>query len=167
MKIRRPRLRTALVVLAALSIVFALTSFLVIHRAESDAEAQADAQDSATGAAADALPQMLGYRHATIAKDLDDATDVMTKGFAKQYSELAPQLISTAQQRKIDVIATVPEIAALECGQECSTTDVRVLAFVDQNRTVGGKAASPAALSVVVQMKKVDGDWLVADLTTS
>jgi len=165
--IRRPARRTALVVLAVAALVFALVVVLLLQREEASAVEQFDAQDAATAAASDALPRMLGYGHATIEKDLDDATEVMTKGFAKKYTELAPQLTTTAQQRKIDVTATVRTIAALECGQECSPTNVRLLAFVDQTRTIDGKAASPAALSIVVEMKKVDGDWLIEDLTTS
>lgn len=167
MKIRRPARRTALVALALASVVFALVALLIVQREESSAVEQFDAQDAATAAATDAIPRMLGYQHATIAADLDDATDVMTDAFAKKYSELAPQLVATAEQRKIDVTATVRTIAALECGQECSTSSVRLLAFVDQNRTIATKPASPAALSVVVRMKLVDGDWLVDDLTTS
>ncbi|WP_286930418.1 MULTISPECIES: hypothetical protein [Aeromicrobium] len=167
MRIRRPARRTALVCLALAAVVFALVVVLVIQREEASAVEQFDVQDAATAAASEAIPRMLGYEHATIAADLDDATEVMTKRFAKKYSELTPQLTATAQQRKIDVTATVRMIAALECGQECSTTSVRLLAFVDQNRTIATKPASPAALSIVVRMKQVDGDWLVDDLTTS
>ena len=166
---KAPRLgsRTTLMVVALASIVFALVALLVVQRDESSAVEQFDAQDAATAAATDAIPRMLGYEHATIADDLDDATEVMTTSFAKKYTELAPQLTATAEQRKIDVTATVRTIAALECGQECSTTSVRLLAFVDQTRTIAGEPASPAALSVVVKMKQVDGDWLVDDLSTS
>jgi len=162
-----PRARTLAIAAAVVAVVFALVSLLVVQRAEASAQDEVDSRDEATAAASDALPRMLGYRHATIADDLDEATEVMTPKFAKKYTELTPQLVTTAQQRKIDVTATVREIAALECGQECSASKVRLLAFVDQNRTIDGKAASPAALSVVVEMRQVDGDWLVADLTTS
>lgn len=164
---RRPRARTLLVAAALASVLFALTAFVMVHRAESAAQDQYDAEDSATGAAAEALPTMLGYRHQSVKQDLEDATKVMTKSFAKKYAELSPQLATVAQQRQIDVTAVVRDVAALECGQECSTQTVRVLAFVDQNRTIAGKAASPAALSVVVTMKQVDGDWKVADLQTT
>lgn len=167
MKFRRPAGRTGLLAAAVISVLFALVSVVIVQRAESSASEQFAAQDSATAAGSDALPQMLGYQHETIAEDLQSATEVMTKGFAKKYTELSPQLVTTAQQRKIDVTVTVRSIAALECGQECSTEQVRLLAFVDQNRTIADKPGSPAALSVVVTMKKVDGDWLVDDLTTS
>ncbi|MBC9227681.1 hypothetical protein GL325_15240 [Aeromicrobium sp. 636] len=167
MRLRRPRAGTALLALAVCAVVFALVSLLVVQRAEASAQDQVDAQDAAVAAASKALPEMLGYKHATVEQDLDDATKVMTEKFAKKYSELAPQLVATAGQRQIDVVATVRTIAPLECGQECSTSKVRVLAFVDQNRTIAGKPGSPAALAVVVEMNQVDGDWLVADLTTS
>jgi len=160
-------LRTAAIVLATAAVVFAIVSLLYVQRSEASVASEFDARDAATAAASDAVPRMLGYRHASIQKDLDAATGVMTTKFAKKYTELSPQLVTTAQQRKIDVDATVRAIAPLECGQECSTTTVRLLAFIDQHRTIAGKAASPAALSVVVKMKKVDGDWLVDDLTTS
>lgn len=167
MTIRRPGRRAVLVTLALASVVFALVALLVVQREEQSATEQFDAQDAATAAATDAIPRMLGYEHTSIADDLDDATEVMTDSFAKKYTELAPQLVATAEQRKIDVTATVRSIAALECGRECSTSAVRLLAFVDQNRTIEDKPASPAALSVVLRMKLVDGQWLVDDLTTS
>lgn len=166
-RFRRPARRPALLVLAVLAVVFALVVVLVVRGEESSAVEQFDAQDAATAAASASLPRILGYRHATIEKDLDDATELMTKRFATKYGKLAPQLTATAQERKIDVSATVRTITALECGQECSTSDVRLLAFVDQNRTIAGKAGSPAALSIVVRMKHVDGDWLLDDLATS
>ena len=159
--------RTLTIVVAVAAVVFALVAFLVVQRAESAAVEQFDAQDVAARAATDALPRMLGYTHATISDDLDEATGVMTDAFAKKYSELSPQLVKTAQQRKIDVDASVRDIAALECGQECSTSKVRLLAFVDQHRTIADKPGSPAALSVVVTMELIDGDWLVDDLATS
>ncbi|MET0467227.1 MAG: hypothetical protein ABWZ87_00670 [Aeromicrobium sp.] len=162
-----PRARTLAIAAAVVAVIFALVSLLVVQRAEASARDEVDTRDEATAAASAALPRMLGYRHASIAEDLDEATEVMTPKFAKKYSELTPQLVTTAQQRKIDVTATVRTIAALECGQECSSSKVRLLAFVDQNRTIAGEAGSPAALSVVVEMREVDGDWLVADLTTS
>lgn len=162
-----PPTRLLAVAAAVVAVVFALVSLLVVQRAEASSQDQVDARDDATAAASAALPRMLGYRHATIAADLDEATEVMTSSFAKKYTELTPQLVTTAQQRKIDVAATVRTIAALECGQECSTSTVRLLAFVDQSRTIAGEPGSPAALSVVVEMREVDGDWLVADLTTS
>ncbi len=167
MKARRPTGRAVLIAVAVVSVLFATVAQLMVLRAESSAQSQLDAQDEATGSASESLPEILGYKYATIEDDLDAATDLMTKDFAKQYSELSPQLVSTAQQRKIDVTATVRNIAALECGQECSTSSVRVLAFVDQHRTIAGTAASPAALSIVVRMKKVEGQWLVADLSSS
>ena len=167
MKLTMPRPSRLIVLVASLAVIFALVSFFVINRAESAASDQAEASDAATGVAAESLPKILGYKYASIEKDLDSATDLMTTSFAKKYTELSPQLTATATGRKIDVEAVVREIAPLECGQECSETTVRVLAFVDQHRTIAGVVGSPAALSVVVKMSKVDGDWLVADLTTS
>ncbi len=167
MKSKLPSLHALLVAVASLAVIFALVSYYLVHRSESAAQAQAEANDAAASVAADSLERVLAYKHASIEKDLDGATALMTKAFAKKYSELAPQLISTATARKIDVQATVRQIAPIECGQECSASTVRVLAFVDQHRTIDGKAGSPAALSVVVKMKKQDGDWLISDLTTS
>jgi len=159
--------RTLLAALAVASVVFALVAVVLVQRAESRVEAEFAARDAATAAGSAALERMLAYEHETIEDDLESATEVMTEEFAEKYSELAPQLVTTAQQRKVDVVASVRHIAALECGQECSTSAVRLLAFVDQHRTIDGEPGSPAALSVVLSMKRVDGAWLVDDLTTS
>lgn len=154
-------------VLAVVAVVFAVIVTLSVRQTESDAEARVEAADKATAAASDALEAMLGYRHASVQKDLDAATALMTDDFAKEYEQLAPQVATAAKQRKIDVTATVRGIAPLECGQECSTSDVRLLAFVDQTRTIAGKPGSPAALSVVIRMHEVDGDWRVAEMTSA
>ncbi|MGH1563641.1 hypothetical protein [Mumia sp. DW29H23] len=170
---RPPLTRRARVVLAVLAflalaaVVFAVVATLAVRQTENDAEARVDAAERATSAASTALETTLSYRHATVADDLEAATALMTPDFAAEYEQLAPQVASAAQQRKIDVAATVRAIAPLECGQECSDDSVRLLAFVDQTRTIDGKAGSPAALSIVVRMEKVDGDWLVAEMTTT
>lgn len=164
MRFHRPRPRTLLTLVAAVAVAFALAAAWTVQRAESRADDRAVAAREATGAAARALPVMLGYEYSTIEKDLDAATAVMTPSFAKKYTELAPQLIEAAEQRRINVDAQVRAIAPMDCGDECSTSTVRVLAFVDQHRTIDGKPGSPAALSVVLTMRKSDGDWLIADL---
>lgn len=165
---RRARIVLAtLAVLAVAAVAFAVVATLAVRQTEGDAEARVDAAEKATSAASSALESTLSYRHATVTEDLEAATERMTSDFAKEYEQLAPQVASAAKQRKIDVTATVRAIAPLECGQECSDSRVRVLAFVDQSRTLDGKAGSPAALSVVVRMQKVDGDWLVAEMTTT
>ncbi|KAA1422245.1 hypothetical protein FE697_013860 [Mumia zhuanghuii] len=165
---RRARvLLAALGVLAVVAVVFAVVATAAVEQTESSADERVATEDAATAAATPALETVLSYGHETVAEDLKSATELMTDDFAAEYEQLSPQVASAAEQRKIDVAATVRAIAPLECGQECSDTSVRLLAFVDQNRTVAGKAGSPAALSVVVRMEKVDGDWLVAELTTT
>ncbi|WP_370616247.1 hypothetical protein [Mumia sp. Pv 4-285] len=154
-------------VLAVVAVAFAVVATLAVRQTESAADERVETADRATAAATPALETVLSYRHASVADDLEAATDLMTDEFAEEYEQLAPQVASAAKQRKIDVAASVRAIAPLECGQECSDTSVRLLAFVDQHRTVAGKPGSPAALSVVVRMEKIDGDWLVAELTTT
>lgn len=164
---RRARIVLAVLgVVAVLAVAFAVIATVAVHQVESSAQKQSDAADAATAAATKALPKVLGYRYATVAKDLDAATSVMSPAFAKEYLSLKDQIVSGAQQRKIDVVASVRAISPLECGQECSTDDVRLLAFVDQDRTIAGKPGTPAALSAVVRMTKRDGTWVVAELTT-
>ncbi len=156
-----------LALLAVAAVAFAVVAVLAVRQVEGDADRQVEAQDQAAKEATTALDTMLSYRHAIVAADLEAATELMTDDFAAEYEQLAPQVASAAEQRKIDVTASVRAIAPLGCGQECSTSSVRLLAFVDQYRTVAGKPGSPAALSAVVRMEKVDGRWLVAELTTT
>lgn len=165
---RRARLVLAgLALLAVAAVAFAVVAVLAVRQVEGDADRQVAAQDQAAKEATTALDTMLSYRHASVGADLEAATDLMTDDFAAEYEQLAPQVASAAEQRKIDVTASVRAIAPLGCGQECSTSSVRLLAFVDQYRTVAGKAGSPAALSAIVRMEKADGRWLVAELTTT
>ncbi|QMW65783.1 hypothetical protein H4N58_16660 [Mumia sp. ZJ1417] len=152
---------------AVAAVAFAVIAVVSVRQVEGDAQRQIDAEDAATEQASTALVTMLSYGYASVADDLAAATELMTDDFAAEYEQLAPQVASAAEQRKIDVTASVRAVAPLGCGQECSTSSVRLLAFVDQHRTVAGKAGSPAALSAIVRMEKVDGRWLVAELTTT
>ncbi|KHL16334.1 hypothetical protein CLV56_2552 [Mumia flava] len=157
------------VVVAVVAVAYAAIAFFTVNGVENDATDRVDVEAEATTAAVAAIPEILGYSHETIDEDLEGATEFMTDDFAAEYSELAPQVSSLAEQRELVVTAGIVEdsIAPLSCGQECSPSEVRLLAFVDQERTLAGKPGSPAALSVVLRMEKVDGTWLVAELTTT
>ncbi|TQK68788.1 hypothetical protein [Nocardioides sp. SLBN-35] len=136
-----------------------------LERADRDARAadQAAAQETAASAAATAAEDILSYAHATVAADLEAAQGRMTPGFAKEFAEVVPTVVSLAEQRQLVVTATVRDVAVVECGEECSTSTVRVLLFVDQERTGEGKNLDPIEIRTVLTMTRVKGTWLVSD----
>lgn len=136
-----------------------------LQRAERDARAadQVAAQDAAAAAAAGAAEEILSYAHATVAADLEAAQKRMTPGFAKDFAEVVPTVISLAEQRQLVVTATVRNVAVVECGEECSTSRVRVLLFVDQERTGEGKPLDPIEVRTVLTMTRSGKGWLVSD----
>ncbi|GAA3549991.1 hypothetical protein [Nocardioides daeguensis] len=136
-----------------------------LERAERDAQVadQAAAQDAAAAAAAGAAEEILSYAHDTVAEDLEAAQERMTPAFAKDFAEVVPTVTSLAEQRQLVVTATVRDVAVVECGEECSTSTVRVLLFVDQERTGEGKPLDPIEVRTVLTMTRSGDGWLVSD----
>jgi hypothetical protein len=136
-----------------------------VERAGRDGEAAdlAAAQEAAASAAATAAEDILSYAHTTVADDLAAAQERMTPAFAEDFAEVVPTVTSLAEQRQLVVTATVRNVAVVECGEECSTSTVRVLLFVDQERTGEGKALDPIEVRTVLTMTRTDGAWLVSD----
>lgn len=135
-----------------------------VQRAQHDdgAAAQQRADDAAASAASTAAQHILGYSYTSVAADLATAQKQMTPAFAKKFAKVVPTVESLAAQRKLVVKASVRNTAVLECGEDCSTSKVRVLLYVDQERTGDGTALDAIAVRTVFTMTKTDGHWLVS-----
>ncbi|MBM0125868.1 hypothetical protein [Pimelobacter simplex] len=136
-----------------------------MQRADRDARATAQvaAQDAAASAAASAAEDVLSYAHDTVADDLAAAQERMTPAFAEEFAEVVPTVTSLAEQRQLVVTATVRNVAVVDCGEECSSSTVRVLLFVDQERTGDGRTLDPIEIRTVLTMTRSKGEWLVSD----
>lgn len=152
--------------LTILAVAFGATSYAVTQKPADGASAQASANDAATTAAANAAQTILGYSYRTIDANIAAARTDMTAPFAS--TSLTPKLVSElrslADQRKLVVKASVRSAAALECGEDCSTSTVRVLLFIDQDRTTAGKPTSAIPVRAVFTMTDQAGRWLVSNM---
>lgn len=106
---------------------------------------------------------VLGYDAATLDTDLATARTHVTAPFADRFDALARDVIAlTAREQGIRTTAQVARAAVLSSEPD----RVTVLLFVDQDTTT---AADPqprrSATQVTVTMARVDGQWLIADLT--
>jgi Mce-associated membrane protein len=150
----------AVVALAALVV----GGYLVVNPpgGSSDKEVTA-AQRQASSAAASAAETIFSFQYDKLDEHLSASKALMTPAFAKDFDKIAPALTELAPQRKIQVQALTRESAALPCGEECSSTKVSVLVFIDQARVVGSSKAEPTVFAnrIKVSMVKSDGGWRV------
>lgn len=125
----------------------------------------ASAHREAAAAAGTAMETVFSYRFDELEQHEQDATALMTDGFAEQFDEIAPALDELAPQRQVQVRTVTRSAAPRECGDECTDDAASVLVFFDQAR-VTADTQEPTVFGnrVVVSMKQVDGRWLVDDI---
>lgn len=150
------RSRTALAVPAVLLIV----AGALLFRDASSRQASQRAGAEALHAARESIPALLSYRPDTAEQELGTAArDRLTGRFLDDYTQLITTVVvPDARQKRITASATVPAAAVVSA----STDHAVVLAYVDQNTTIGTEPPSQANTSVRVSMDKVDGRWLIS-----
>lgn len=127
-----------------------------------DGSSRRQAQDAATAsvqAARDSIVAMLSYTPDTAERDLTAARDRLTGRFLDDYTQLITTVvIPEATGKKITSAVTVPAAASVSADAERAV----VLAFIDQNRTVGADKPALTRSSARVSLDHVDGRWLIA-----
>jgi Mce-associated membrane protein len=151
-------------VLAAAAVGFAAYFVTQAQRAE----AYQEALDRAPAAAESAASAVLSYDYKTLDADRDAAAKFLSKDYRQQYldtfdktvAEAAPQLKATVEAQ---VLASAPMVV----GEERDPDRVSVLVFVDQTTTSAAKTESTKAMNrAQFDMVRVDGTWLVGDITS-
>ncbi len=151
-------------VLAAVAVGFAAYFISQAQRAE----AYQEALDRAPAAAESAASAVLSYDYKTLDADRDAAAKFLTKGYGKKYldtfdktvAEAAPQLKATVEAQ---VLASAPMVV----GEKRDPDRVSVLVFVDQTTTSAAKTETTKAMNrAQFDMVRVDGTWLVGDITS-
>ncbi|WP_406689799.1 hypothetical protein REH65_28065 [Saccharopolyspora sp. ID03-671] len=125
--------RRPLVPLLVVAILLAATAGVaVLHQRQAAATRLDEARAEATRAAAEHIPEVLGYSHDTLDRDLATAARAVTGPFARDYLELQRTAIRPAATR--DRITTRTTLSAL--GVVTATDDeVVLLAFINQLTT--------------------------------
>ncbi len=158
-----------IVVLGVLAVLTALAVVLAARYWDEarDQEAVDSARDQAASAAQDAAGPVLSIDRTDIEGSSEAAKSFMTDGYADDYQESVDQLIGgAAEQTGRSITASVKAVAVVPCGDACSADRVDVLVFVDQvTRSPTEPRPSRTLNRAVFTMERVDGEWLVDDLT--
>lgn len=126
--------------------------------ASSRRHAQAAAAESVQ-AARESIVAMLSYTPENAERDLNAARERLTGRFLDDYTQLITTVvIPEATGKKITSAVTVPAAAAVSADADRAV----VLAFIDQNRTVGKDKPTSLRSSARVSLDHVDGRWLIA-----
>ena len=119
----------------------------------------------AAAKAGEAAEAIFSFQYNKLPEHLAKSKDFMTPGFQKEFDKIAPALTELAPQRKIVVKAQSRNAAALECGDECSSTKASILVFLDQARLIGdSKVPTVFGNRIVVDMIELNGAWLVNNI---
>ncbi|GAA5056025.1 hypothetical protein [Nocardia callitridis] len=147
-------LAVGVVVLALIATTATLAVFR--HTDTQTAHAYADA----ASAARDATAAILSYRPDTVADDLAEARTHLTGEFATYFDRLGTEVVlPAARQRHMSTTATVSATSVV------SATDDHAVALVFANQsTTADDLPQPKTLSssLRVELRKVDGTWLVS-----
>lgn len=109
-------------------------------------------------AAATALGPALSYSHTDLTGGLKRATDLMTPEFAVEFAKTFDKTVAPlVEKNKVTANAYVRGAALVRHSGDRA----RVLLFADQ---VVGEPAKTAEARVLMDLKKVDGVWLVSNI---
>ncbi|MGH3359864.1 MAG: hypothetical protein ACRDO7_13770 [Nocardioidaceae bacterium] len=168
----------AVITVCALVFVAVVGSRYLSER--SDDEAFAEGREEAASAAATSAEEILSYDYDAFDAERVDAEKRMTDDFRQEYEELysgeycevLPEENCTEtgtfqeviKEREQQVTASVVDVAPLECGDECSDSETKVLLFIDQATTAAGEELPPVGTQAMFTMVEQDGEWLVDNI---
>jgi Mce-associated membrane protein len=134
------------------------------------ARAVADARQQAVQAASLGVPRFAAYDYRHFDADVKATGKYLTADYGKQYTDFQNKAVrTTALKYKASITAEIAKAAngSLEVGVVSgSTGKVRLIVFLNQT-TINTKLAAPkiAQSRLRVDMRKVGGHWLIAQIT--
>jgi Mce-associated membrane protein len=146
----------AVLVVASLALVGCLFYFMYLPDRDTDAAAA----KTAISAASEGTVAILSYSPDTLDHDFSTAKSYLTGDFLNYYNQFTSQIVApAAKQRSVKTSAVVLRAALSEFHADSAT----VLLFVNQS-TQSKDRPEPTFTnsSVVVQMGKADGKWLIS-----
>ncbi len=138
----------------------ALAGTLYWDRVQARAEAAAGAE--LPGLAISQIPQVFGYDFQTVERSLTEAAQLLTPEFRREFEERSTRdIIPQARERQVISQAHAVGAGLLDAQRESAS----VLVFM--NRTVTDKAKQPVydGSRLRVEYQKVDGKWLISNIT--
>jgi Mce-associated membrane protein len=146
----------ALLVVVSLGLLGGLFYFLYLPDRDTDAAAA----KAAISAASEGTVAVLSYSPDTLDRDFSSAKSHLTGDFLTYYNQFTQQIVAPAAKQKAVKATAVVLRAALS---EFHPNSAVVLLFVNQS-TQSKDRPEPAltSSSVVVQLTKADGKWLIS-----
>lgn len=143
------------------AVTVGLTAWLWLTKP--DDAAVEDATRAAQAAAERAVVPILSYDYRHLDRDQAAAQGYMTGDYRKDYDSLFEVIKDNAPPTKTKVQAEVIASGIVRSGVD----RVQIFLLVDQARTNKDKLTPDVFKNwVTVSMQKVDGDWLVEDMST-
>jgi Mce-associated membrane protein len=132
------------------------------------ATAYQEALDRAPAAAERAAVAVLSYDHETLEADRSAAGEFLTDSYRTEYFDTYELVQQDAGEQEAKVEAEVKASSAMVQGDQRDPDRVPVLLFVDQTTRSKATGGEPRVDLNRVQMTmvKVDGTWLVDDITS-
>lgn len=161
---RRPRRASkTVVILTAVIVALAVAAGGLGYYWQMQQQAANDARTSATTAAETDVPALLSYTFSTFSSDLAKAEADTTSHFRSTYANLmTSQIEATAKANQVVTEATVSASSVITAQPD----SVTLLMFLNQQTKTKAKAESVLNDTAVrVVMRKVNGTWLVDNLT--
>ncbi|CAN5459021.1 hypothetical protein BH11ACT7_BH11ACT7_28100 [soil metagenome] len=159
---RRPASLVAVAVLGVMLVASAsVTAWLYFTQYQPNQQTGPAAQESALQAAKDGAVALLSYAPDTLDADLTAAKSHLTGEFLTYYSKFTDQIVKpAATEKKVQTTASVVRAAVADMQPDKAT----VLAFINQT-TVSTERPDPtlANSSVLINLTKVDGTWLISE----
>ncbi|WP_068156225.1 hypothetical protein [Rhodococcus phenolicus] len=153
-------LGAAAVALGAFAVVAA---FQPGAKVENRAWVDTAATDEVQRAATRAIETMHGYNYETIDDNFAAIRDLLTPQMQEEFDRTAEVTKEAAVQTH-----TVTEVAVTQIGTSMlDDSRAEVSAYINVSATGDGIAQGSAAAPLLVRMEKVDGRWLVSELTDS
>lgn len=165
-----PGRNVPLVVLVVLGVLAAAAIGVAAYlgfQARNDAAYQ-ESLDQAPAAAERAAVAVLSYDHESLEADRDAAAKFLSSGYQKDYLKTYELVQQNAPELKAQVEAEVLASSAMVGSGDRDPDRVPVLLFVNQTTVSTATEGRPSvALNRVrFDMVKVDGSWLVDDITS-
>jgi Mce-associated membrane protein len=165
-----PGRNVPLVVLVVLGVLAAVAIGVAAYlgfQARNDAAYQ-ESLDQAPAAAERAAVAVLSYDHESLDADRDAAAKFLSSGYQKDYLKTYELVQQNAPELKAQVEAEVLASSAMVGSGDRDPDRVPVLLFVNQTTVSSATEGRPSvALNRVrFDMVKVDGSWLVDDITS-
>ncbi|CAN5876977.1 hypothetical protein BH10ACT9_BH10ACT9_44670 [soil metagenome] len=159
---RRPTSVLGIAVLAVMLVASgSVAAWLYFTQYHPNQQTGPAAEESALQAAKDGAVALLSYAPDTLDADLTAAKSHLTGEFLTYYSKFTDQIVKpAATEKKVQTTASVVRAAVSDMQPDTAT----VLAFINQT-TVSAERPDPALAnsSVLINLTKVDGTWLISE----